>query len=114
MEQLGRWLLEKDFYGDLLPRRQREAVELRWEGDLSLGEVATALGISRPAVADLLRRAEHTLEAYEATLGLVRRREEDEDDLRRLWALCQQLGEPLGQEIGRLVRRLAERGGTDL
>ena len=114
MEQLGRLLLEKDFYGELLPRRQREAVELRWEGDLSLGEVAEALGISRPAVADLLRRAERTLESYEEALGLVRRRQQDEADLRQLWALCQGVPGEIGTAIAVVVRRLAERGGTDL
>lgn len=114
MEELGRLLLEKDFYGELLPPRQREAIELRWEGDLSLGEVAEALGISRPAVADLLRRAQRSLDGYETRLGLVHRQELDRADLSRLRELAREVPGPTGPEIDRLVRRLVERGGTDL
>lgn len=114
MEELGRWLLEKDYYGELLPPRQREALELRLEGDLSLGEVAEALGVSRPAVADLLRRAQHSLDDYEARLGLVHRRELDRADLRELGELARQVPGAIGRELERLLRRLAERGGSDL
>ena len=36
-----------DYYGDLLTDRQRECFEMRYYQDLSLGEIAAELGISR-------------------------------------------------------------------
>jgi RNA polymerase sigma factor (sigma-70 family) len=44
-----------------LPRRQREVVALRFYADLSIDDVASALGISAGAVKSHLHRALHTL-----------------------------------------------------
>ena len=43
-------ILLYDYYGDLLTQRQRECFELRYNQDLSLGEIAETLGVSRQAV----------------------------------------------------------------
>ena len=40
-------ILLYDYYGDLLTSRQRDVVELRYNQDLSLGEIGQELGISR-------------------------------------------------------------------
>ncbi|QQY80759.1 hypothetical protein EDD65_105105 [Keratinibaculum paraultunense] len=60
-----------DFYGKLLSDSQYEVVELYYIHDLSLAEIGEELGISRQAVYDTLKRAEHKLYEYEAILGLV-------------------------------------------
>ena len=39
-----------DYYGDLLTDRQKECFELRYNQDLSLGEIAEEMGVSRQAV----------------------------------------------------------------
>lgn len=62
-----------DFYGQLLTARQRQLVDLYYQQDLSLGEIAEAAGISRQAVHEQVKRAEEILEAFEAKLGLVER-----------------------------------------
>ena len=36
-----------DYYGNLLTPRQKECLELRYNQDLSLGEIGQILGISR-------------------------------------------------------------------
>ncbi|HEY8552041.1 MAG TPA: YlxM family DNA-binding protein [Thermaerobacter sp.] len=59
-----------DLYRGLLTARQQDAFELYHWQDLSLGEVAEHLGISRQAVHDLLRRGEAVLEQAEDALGL--------------------------------------------
>ena len=62
-----------DYYGDLLTDRQKECFELRYYQDLSLGEIAAELGISRQGVHENLSRAEALLRNMEAKTGCVKR-----------------------------------------
>ena len=66
-------ILLYDYYGDLLTDRQRECFELRYYQDLSLGEIASELGISRQGVHDNLSRTEALLKNMEAKTGCVGR-----------------------------------------
>ena len=47
-----------DYYGELLTERQRQCFDLRYNQDLSMGEIAEVLGVSRQGVFDNLSRAE--------------------------------------------------------
>ncbi|WZL74816.1 putative DNA-binding protein [Clostridiaceae bacterium 35-E11] len=60
-----------DFYGQLLTPKQQEVLQLYYSHDLSLGEIAEQLGVSRQAVYDTIKRTEKLLYAYEKKLGLV-------------------------------------------
>ena len=62
-----------DYYGDLLTDRQKECFELRYYQDLSLGEIASELGISRQGVHDNLNRTEALLRNMEMKTGCVSR-----------------------------------------
>ena len=62
-----------DYYGDLLTQRQKECFEMRQCQYLSLGEIASALGISRQGVHDNLSRTEALLRKMEAKTGCVSR-----------------------------------------
>lgn len=62
-----------DFYGKLLSEKQYLTIELYYLNDLSLGEIAEELNISRQGVFDTLKRAENRLYSYEETLGLVKK-----------------------------------------
>ena len=62
-----------DYYGDLLTDRQKECFEMRYYQDLSLGEIAEELGISRQGVHDNLSRTEALLRNMEAKTGCVSR-----------------------------------------
>ena len=62
-----------DYYGDLLTDRQKECFEMRYYQDLSLGEIAAELGISRQGVHDNLTRTEALLRNMEAKTGCVSR-----------------------------------------
>ncbi|MEW5761763.1 MAG: YlxM family DNA-binding protein [Bacillota bacterium] len=73
LERFARVNLLYDFYGPLLTERQRRIMELHYQHDFSLGEIAAECGVTRQAVHDILRRAEAALEGYEEKLGLVRR-----------------------------------------
>ena len=62
-----------DYYGNLLTIRQKECLELRYNQDLSLGEIGQILGISRQGVHDNLSRAETLLCNMEEKTGCVKR-----------------------------------------
>lgn len=73
LEKTEKIIMLKDFYGPLLTVKQQEAINLYYENDWSLSEIAENMGISRQGVYDLLKRAEQALEGYEDKLGLVER-----------------------------------------
>ncbi len=62
-----------DLYGTLLTQKQREALSLHLEEDLSYAEIAAELGISRQGAADAAGAAKEQLSYYEEKLGLLRR-----------------------------------------
>lgn len=62
-----------DFYGDMLTEKQREVVELYYNEDLSLSEIAAHSGITRQGVRDSIKRAELQLLEYEERLLLAQR-----------------------------------------
>lgn len=66
-----------DAYGALLTERQRQLLRRYFEDDLSLGEIATQVRVSRQAVHDGLQRALGALERYDTALGLVAQRSKD-------------------------------------
>lgn len=62
-----------DFYGDMLTEKQRNAVDLYYNDDLSLAEIAEAENISRQGVRDTIKRTEQALLGFEERLGLAKR-----------------------------------------
>ncbi|MGM9668735.1 MAG: YlxM family DNA-binding protein [Faecousia sp.] len=62
-----------DYYGDLLTDRQRLCIDMRYNQDLSLGEIAQELGVSRQGVFDTITRAEALLRNMEEKTGCVER-----------------------------------------
>ncbi|KAF1683974.1 MULTISPECIES: putative DNA-binding protein [unclassified Veillonella] len=67
-----------DFYGALLTERQKQCLALHHEDDMSLGEIAEQLGVSRQAIYDNMQRARQLLEMYESKLHLVAQYEKRE------------------------------------
>ncbi|MCL1630890.1 putative DNA-binding protein [Sporolactobacillus sp. CPB3-1] len=64
-----------DFYQPLLTPKQQDYLNLYYLNDFSLGEIAERKQVTRQAVYDNLKRAEHALEDFEQRLGLFRKYE---------------------------------------
>lgn len=62
-----------DFYGELLPERKRSVLEMYYNEDYSLSEVADEIGISRQGVRNIVKKAEAELFFYEEKLGLAKK-----------------------------------------
>ena len=76
MEKIVEQGILYDFYGELLTDHQRRVYESVVYDNLSLGEIADDLGISRQAVHDLIKRTDRILADYESKLGLVKKFDE--------------------------------------
>jgi predicted DNA-binding protein YlxM (UPF0122 family) len=65
-----------DFYGDILTDKQKQVIELYYDEDLSLAEIAEHSEITRQGVRDCIKRGEAVLFEMEEKLGLAKRFEE--------------------------------------
>ncbi|MBD5383683.1 MAG: DNA-binding protein [Ruminococcaceae bacterium] len=63
-----------DIYGGILSKGQREALDLRYNSDLTLSEIAEEMGrISRQSVNDFIKKGEKRLLELEGILGTAER-----------------------------------------
>ena len=61
----------RSYYGALLTQRQNDMLVMHYDEDLSFGEIANIVGISRQAVLDGINKGEKHLCDYEQKLRLV-------------------------------------------
>lgn len=73
MEKNFRYSALLSVYGSLLTLRQKETMEYYYDEDLSLGEIAENMDISRQGVRDFIKRAEELLDDFESKLGLLQK-----------------------------------------
>lgn len=102
-----------DFYGDMLTEKQRSVIELYYEEDLSLAEIAENQHITRQGVRDSIKRAETQMLEMEERLGLRARFDEMRDgfaDICRAAREIQVLNDRYGysREIDQRSRRIVE------
>lgn len=63
----------RSYYGALLTERQNDMLRLRYDDDLSFGEIADIMGVSRQAVLDGVNKGERHLAEIDSALGFVAR-----------------------------------------
>ena len=80
-------LLLLDIYGELLPKSQQTALDLRYNADLSLSEIAEEMGgISRQSVNDFIKKGKGRLVELEGVLGNAARFREISEELDKVSA----------------------------
>ena len=70
MERSLDFVILLDIYGELLANSQREALDMRYNADLSLAEIAEEMGgVTRQSVVSAIKKGEQRLEELEQKLG---------------------------------------------
>ncbi len=95
-----------DYYGDLLTDRQRMCFDLRYNQDMSLGEIAQELQVSRQGVNDNLKRAEAQLLYMEQKTGLVSRDLDCRKAAQRIQTLARQLMQSPAPQVSDLAGQI--------
>lgn len=73
-----------DFYGEILTDKQRDAIDLYYNEDLSLAEIAEHAGITRQGVRDAIKRGEEILIEMEDKLGFAKKLEEYKETIEKM------------------------------
>ena len=82
-----------DYYGDMLTEKQQEVIELYYNEDLSLAEIAAHSHITRQGVRDSIKRAEAQLREFEEMLGLAERFHEFRDAFLEISKSAKEIGQ---------------------
>jgi predicted DNA-binding protein YlxM (UPF0122 family) len=106
-----------DFYGEILTEKQKEVIELYYDADLSLAEIAEHAQITRQGVRDSIKRGEATLLLMEEKLGLAKKfgvmkssLEQIESDASRIEELNERYC--VSRDIGELAKRIRKAAET--
>jgi predicted DNA-binding protein YlxM (UPF0122 family) len=94
-----------DFYGELLPERKRSVVDMYYNEDLSLAEIAEQIGISRQGVRDIIKKSEEELLFYEDKLKLASKLQSAEKKADELYRLAKEANIP--QDIQSKIHELS-------
>ena len=102
-----------DLYGGMLTEKQRDVMDLYYNEDLSLSEIAQETDISRQGVRDIIQRAEALLLDYEKKTGIVSRFlkmqadvAEVESGLEKILALSDGVVHSTAEEVMKKVQEL--------
>lgn len=96
-------------YGEMLTDKQRDVLELYYNEDLSLAEIAENTGISRQGVRDSIKRGEETLQYFEKNLGLFRKQKQFDEAMSDMLAQAKALKKALSSvSYPALIRQQAD------
>ena len=108
LEKTTRVNLLYDFYGPLLTKKQQNFIELYFQHNLSLGEIAEEFKISRQAVYDLIKRSVTSLEKFENKLGLCTRHMAQKEKYREIFNILDNNDSMETAELKKIVSDLME------
>ena len=87
-----------DFYGVLLKNRQKEIMDLYYNSDLSLSEIAANINISKQGVRDIIKRSESSLLEFDEKLKIISNVTKNIDTLNQILNLCKASKETCSEE----------------
>jgi uncharacterized protein len=97
-----------DFYSELLTDKQQTFLRHYYDDDYSLGEIAAEFKISRQAVYEHIKRAEHMLEEYESKLHLLDKHDKRKLCHERLRLTVETISDTYKQEIFSILNEMEQ------
>ena len=98
-----------DYYADMLTDKQRDVIELYYNEDLSLSEIAEHENITRQGVRDSIKRGEQTMLELEERFHLAKRSQKYYEIITEVGKLAQHIKEEcLHWTAPRAITRRAE------
>ena len=98
-----------DIYGELLPKSQQTALDLLYNADLSLSEIAEEMGgISRQSVNDFIKKGKGRLIELEDVLGNAARFREISEELDKVSAELKDVNSERAARIRVSVNKIQE------
>ena len=94
-----------DFYGEILTEQKRNILDMYYNEDFSLSEIAEEIGISRQGVRDAIIKAGNELRFYEEKLGLANRFAEMKRSVEKIRQISEGLSLP--EELSSEIEHLA-------
>ena len=73
-----------DLYGNILTEKQKLSMDLYFQQDFSLSEIAEQLGITRQAVRDIIKKGERKLFEYEEKLLFMKKTINQEQKIQQI------------------------------
>ena len=101
-----------DYYGKMLTEKQQEYIDMRYNQDLSLGEIAEIQGVSRQAVFDNLSRTEALLRRMEENIGCVKRDKQIRSAARTILEAAAVLDTSSDPAVSELAKRIMAAAAT--
>ena len=96
-----------DFYGQLLTDRQYEILDLHYNNDFTLTEIAEQLNISRQGVYDNEKRGRALLIEYENKLGLLGKFSQQKQKAQNVLEMMKKLKlDELGKENADIIEKV--------
>ena len=95
-----------DYYGSMLTEKQKEYFDMRYNQDLSLGEIGELQGVSRQAVFDNLTRTEALLRRMEDNIGCIKRDLQLRKVLEELQDIAAQLNASSDPQVTNQAKRI--------
>lgn len=101
-----------DYYGGMLTEKQRQCFDMRFNQDLSLGEIGETLGVSRQAVCDNLSRTEALLRRMEENIGCVQRGRQTRRAVQEILDAADKLAASSDPSVSALARQITAAAQT--
>ena len=102
-----------DYYGDILTDKQKEVVDLYYNEDLSLAEIAEQSQITRQGVRDCIKRGEAILIEMEEKLGLAAKFKAMQVSINEIYDTAEEIDELnkrfcFSRDVGILANKIKE------
>lgn len=95
-----------DIYGSLLTDKQKDVLDLYYNDNLSLSEIADEIGITRQAVRDAIVKAEKKLFSFEENLKLMEKMKNQKEIVENLKNIQNEVSNTIKQEIENIIQKI--------